>query len=62
MYGLCVNYIRFKRTYVDPDRKLRKEIKHATATGAETGGGIEEPLVDALGSWFQGFGDLIDGF
>ncbi|MCW4579198.1 DUF6998 domain-containing protein, partial [Gluconacetobacter entanii] len=24
-------------------------------------GGIEEPLVDALGSWFQGFGDLIDG-
>ncbi|OUJ08213.1 MULTISPECIES: hypothetical protein [Gluconobacter] len=25
-------------------------------------GGIEEPLVDALGSRFKAFGDLIDGF
>lgn len=28
----------------------------------EADGGIEEPLVDALGSRFQAFGDLIEGF
>ncbi|MCW4578896.1 hypothetical protein, partial [Gluconacetobacter entanii] len=32
-----------------------------TALMDQVDGGIEEPLVDALGSWFQGFGDLIDG-
>ncbi|WP_158093000.1 hypothetical protein [Gluconobacter sp. DsW_058] len=28
----------------------------------EAFGGIEEPLIDVLGSRFKAFGDLIDGF